>query len=111
MTDHHPIVLMPEVLQQFRSKAPASGWFRDQWIALEAAKWGADQELEACCVWLNGGSNIDYDTARLLRVARRPKQPSLKQQALRELSNINDDEKIDGHAYDTIRQALEQLND
>jgi hypothetical protein len=38
----------------------------------ELAQQIADQELEACCEWLNGGSKIDYDCAALLRAARRP---------------------------------------
>lgn len=38
----------------------------------ELAQQIADQELEACCRWLNGGSKIDYDCAALLRAARRP---------------------------------------
>jgi len=40
-------------------------------FATLAAQWGADQELQACCEWLNGGSKIDYDTAALLRAHRR----------------------------------------
>ena len=43
--------------------------------------------------------------------ARRPKPPSLKEQALAELVDAYDEDKIDDTAYDTIRRALEQLND
>ncbi len=74
---------------------------------------GADAELEACCEWLNGGSKIDYDTAALLRAARRPKPPSLKEQALDALAHIatgpNPTAFLD--CQDTIRRALEQLDD
>ena len=72
-------------------------------LAAKAAQWGADQELEACC------AEVSWFTADKLRAARRPKPPSLKEQALRELGDIYNDEKIDGHAYNTIHQALEAL--
>jgi len=41
----------------------------------EIAQWGADQELEACCEWLNA----DPELAQELRTSRRPKLPSLKE--------------------------------
>ena len=81
-----------------------------QHIATAAARWGADQELEACCEWMRErGLHPEY--WRDLRAARRPKPPSLEEQALRELGDVYNDEKIDDHVYDTIRRALEQLND
>ena len=79
-------------------------------IATHAVQWGADQELEACCLWLNGGSKIDYDTAALLRAARRPKPPSLKESALNALEHILRHSQTD-HGANTIRRALEALDD
>jgi hypothetical protein len=72
---------------------------------------GADQELEACCEWLS-----KYRTGLLaadLRYVRRPKPPSLKEQALEQLGCIQTDlNKFGmGISTDTIRRALEQLND
>jgi len=56
----------------------------EQYIAARAAQWGADQELEACCHEVQdmyiGGSR--------LRAARRPKPPTLKEQALEQLDGI-----------------------
>ena len=82
-------------------------------IANEAAQWGADQELEACCKWL---FENDYDVAPVcLRATRRPKPPSLKEQALEALQFV--DEKLDlslhnhCNAIHTIRRALEALDD
>jgi hypothetical protein len=75
-----------------------------------AAQWGADQELEACCEWLDreGWSG----ESRQLRAARRPKPPSLKEQAL---ALINHDPAnqpfLSDKGIDTIRRALEQLDD
>jgi hypothetical protein len=86
-------------------------------IATQAAQWGADQELEACCLWLNGGSKIDYDTAALLRAARRPEPPSLKEQALKTLENAPGPDYpkvmtvLDADQHALIRRALEQLDD
>jgi hypothetical protein len=39
-------------------------------IATQAARWGADQELEACCEWTR--DNDGYDAALALRADRRP---------------------------------------
>ena len=81
--------------------------------ATELAQQIADQELEACCEWLNGGSKIDYDTAALLRAARRPKPPSLKEQVYAALDAYiygNPDHGDKQNTYNTIRRALEQLD-
>jgi hypothetical protein len=79
-----------------------------------AAQWGADQELEACLLWLR-----KYRTkllaADLLYVRRPdPKPPSLKAQALVELEEIMTElHKSTGSAFvaPAIRRALEQLPD
>ncbi len=71
---------------------------------------GADAELEACCEWLDleGWSG----ESRQLCAARRPKAPSLKEQAL---ALINHDPAnqpfLSDKGIDTIRRALEQLPD
>jgi hypothetical protein len=81
-------------------------------IANEAAQWGADQELEACCKWtaIVGGADA-------LRAARRPKPPSLKEQAMAalreacEMANDRPPEGISNDQIDIIRCALEALDD
>jgi hypothetical protein len=73
----HPITPPPELVQQW-----ASEWMqqqslnRDNFMATRASQYGSDQELEACCEWLDreGWSG----ESRQLRAARRPKPPSLK---------------------------------
>jgi hypothetical protein len=76
-------------------------------IATLAAQWGADQELEACLgevSFLNSQALADR-----VRSARRPKPPSLKEQALAELAEW---ENVMDIAPDSpIRRALEQLDD
>ena len=73
----HPITPPPELVQQW-----ASEWMqqqslnRDNFMATRASQYGADQELEACCEWLDteGWSG----ESRQLRAARRSEPPSLK---------------------------------
>ena len=107
-----PITPPPELVEQWVAEiwhegTPVRVALSDEHIATRAAQWGADQELEACCLWLNGGSKIDHDTAALLRVARRPKPPSLKEQALAELAEWEN--VMDIASGSPIRRALEQL--
>jgi hypothetical protein len=107
MTNQHPITPPPELVEQWHSNSPLD---RGSTVATLAAQWGADQELEACCEWLNGGSKIDYDTAALLRAHRRPKLQSLKEQALDVLEDLsNGIETAD--SWFLIQSALEQLDD
>ncbi len=81
----------------------------DQLVFALAAQWGADQELEACCKWM------DLDglpsEARQLRVARRPKPPSLKEQALLAIDTAVADDRLSADVANVIRCALEQLDD
>jgi hypothetical protein len=78
-------------------------------IATQAARWGADQELEACCEWFVGDW-ADIETADKLRNARRPKPLSLKERALQAWAAVEagtDDQT----AMAVIRRALEALDD
>ena len=86
-------------------------------IAVKAAQWGADQELEACCEWFQEfyetESWVKHDLKHL-RTARRPKPLSLKKQALTALHAVAtgaDDTREQHQDFDTIRQALEALDD
>ena len=80
-------------------------------IATQAARWGADQELEACCQWAD--FHCSKDLALDLRDARRPKPRSLKQQALDLIDGCKDPhgDCLDDAALDIIRRALEQLDE
>ena len=104
---NHPITPPPELVQQWASDfygatiAPGEASID---IATQVARWGADQELDACCKWLE--CNYNYPQANPLRVARRPKPPSLKEQALDELTSA---ERLYPADWSTIRRALEAL--
>jgi hypothetical protein len=109
MTNQHPIPSPPDALvRQWQREANHNEAMFPQ-VAIKAAQWGADQELQACCEWLQD-PDLNVDTYKL-RIARRPKPPTDKELALRELGDAYDKGKIDDTTYDTIRKALEQLND
>jgi hypothetical protein len=73
-------------------------------IAQLAYQMGADVELEACCQWLHSAGNFELGI-KSLRAARRPKPPTLKEQALAILDDCN----LDAAHENTLRRALEAL--
>jgi hypothetical protein len=108
----------PELVQQWiestRSDDCIGAYPADleQQICVLAAQYGADQELEACCEWFVR-EWTDVETADALRAARRPKPPSLKEQALALIDECTDPQGdyLDDNALSIIRRALEQLPD
>jgi hypothetical protein len=115
---NYPITPPPELVQQWMTEAHDQPPGPDaRVIATQAARWAADQELEACCEWVSQWCGRWSDGSRPedgLRAARRPKPPTLKEQALAQLDAIQldlDNSNIYGANTDTIRRALEQLND
>ena len=106
MIDQHPITPPPELVLQWREESSTGELhFSPQYLATQAARWGADQELEACCKWLV--CNYNYPEAgNPLRGARRPKPPTPKEQALDELTSA---ERLYPADWSTIRRALEAL--
>jgi hypothetical protein len=99
----HPITPPPELVEQWMQ---AHSTKYD--LARQAAQWGANQELEACCEWLPKATGW---SGNYLRKHRRPKPPSLKEQALKALDHIcvNHSKATDHEC--TIRRALEALDD
>jgi hypothetical protein len=113
----HPIAPPPELVQHLCDKAilhAADGAKRGEievWLIQEAFRAGADQELEACIAWFDTYIPGYELVADRLRAARRPKPPSLKEQALEMLENTWKGGHISNNAAQTIRRALEQLPD
>ena len=112
--DPHPAIPPSDLLKSWEDK-----WFNEEEHAdvllIQAFQAGADEELEACCEWVKGR---DWTwTPADLRAARRPKPPSLKQQALdllktdlepgQEVASIT----LPAKSIDTIRRALESIPD
>jgi hypothetical protein len=120
MTYQHPNTPPPELVQQWAHEWHCSGNTNGNgftyFVATRAAQWGADQELEACVQWIatpcNAGVGADIASwlATDLRAARRPKPPSLKEQALQAINAIDAGTDRLGDS-DIIRRALEQLPD
>ena len=117
MDQQHPITPPPELrrlwAQQARRMDP---WDSVAWlehVSTQAARWGADQELEACCA----AEHAVYGKgkANWLRSLRRPKPPSLAEDALKALQDqIDTSFKISSEAQeraDLIRAALERLKE
>jgi hypothetical protein len=114
MTEH-PITPPPELIQrwseQFEAGRSLYAMFEDIYRA------GADAELEACYMEIIDGEGRFYidetsDRVRLtedLWTTRRPKPPSLKEQALEALDEEQAELSIQN--YKLIRAVLESLPD
>jgi hypothetical protein len=126
MTQQHPITppeeLVASMIQQAFNPLGATGLsnpdqltgaFAD--LVTRAAQWGADQELEGCIDWMKslGYWGDDGKAIPALRAARRPQPPSLKERALQALAeaDLGSTEAEWSQRFDTIRRALEQLDD
>ena len=119
MTQEHPITPSPELLKHWEDQHFDESENYDVML-IQAYQAGADQELEACCEWFQEfyktESWVKHDLKHF-RDARRPKPPSLKEQALQAAQRFyanghedcNDEEVKDD--FDIIRRALESLPD
>jgi hypothetical protein len=112
----HPITPPPELVERLRNDAPRE--IRDAFVTRErhliiaAYCAGADQELEACVKWIED-CGYHPSVPEDLRAARRPKPPSLAEQALEALDQADKglNESEWQQRSDTIRRALERLQE
>ena len=117
MTNQHPITPPPELVLQWSLESqdehqPTVAYSMVGLLAAKAARWGADQELEACVEWFDNQSLVYHrDLEHTLRTARRPKPPSLKAQALLVIDTAVNDYRMSSDAASIIRRALEALDD
>jgi hypothetical protein len=108
----HPITPPLELVQQWmdeyiKTKPNCAG---PELIANRAAQWGADQELEACCEWLdrnNQWARVDLDE---LREGRRPNPLSIKEQALLAIDTAVADDRLSADVANVVRRALNETN-
>ena len=105
----HTFTPPPELVQQWTDEiyggpgvVAASD---DICLAKLAAQWGADQELEACCLLMDDWGLEASD----LRSARRPSRHTLARIALQMLGTIERDAHYLPEITNTIRRALEAL--
>ena len=138
MTDQHPITPPPELVEQWEAETAHTTKDETWHVAVQAARWGADQqlkldaeqiaqaytagadqELEACCdhsrdyQWgfVDRPDGTQMHRAVDLELARRPKPPSLNKVALQMLGTIERDAHYLPEITDTIRRALEGATD
>jgi hypothetical protein len=73
----HPITPPPELVQEWFDEASRDGTGWPSKVAIAAAQWGADLELEECCEWLHWQNLATHpELIPSLRAARRPKPPN-----------------------------------
>jgi hypothetical protein len=108
-----PITPPPELRDKWLDGAPNTSVY--DYLIDNAAQWGADQELEATLGLMETLNirGVDY-----IRNARRPKPPSLKEQALQVLRPLSNPVMPGTPEYrlyepqaEIIRRALEALDD
>jgi hypothetical protein len=125
MTQEHPIVPPPELVEQWWEESNRRQYTvseAEDYVVSMAAQWGADQQLAEDAKWLDHNAlNEPYlritPVGESLKEAMRPNLPSLKEQALEALKHAPGPDypnpitllTADEHAL--IRRALEQLDD
>jgi hypothetical protein len=117
MTQEHPITPPPELVEQWagRLAQKMASLCISKHVATQAARWGADQELEACCEYLTrcaAWEPWEPEDIQEMRDLRRPEPPSLKEEAIDTLHLIRDHLPADMYEKSfLIRRALESLPD
>jgi hypothetical protein len=112
----NPIIPPPELVEKWYDSIPGSSTDWKHQFADQAAQWGADQELEACKQYMHDQDWFMSPTLRMsqLHNARRPKPPTLKEQALAALRDspvdpVNETLQLSADVELIIRRALEAL--
>jgi hypothetical protein len=116
VSNQHPITPPPELVQEWCHQEgdeikTSPRWF--QIVATQAARWGADQELEAILKLAGEPPLLEWDRCFVasLREERRPKPPTLKERAQAELDRLIALIPTEGAIAmaEPIRKALEAL--
>lgn len=96
----HPITPPPELIAKWAGSM--CGYY-------EAARWGADEELEACKQWLTLRNYAGLAIELGLCMRNKPKPPSLKEKALAVIENFAICDHLTPNNEAILRQALEAL--
>ena len=105
----HPVTPPLELVEQWTDMFSS---LSDHAVFSLAARWGADQELEACLLWVGDGRRENLSQVIALRAARRPNPPTLKAQALEQYAHIERILRDHGYVLDgCVMEALEALDD
>ena len=116
MTDH-PITPPPELVEQWYNECPEANEASLPYVATQAARWGADQELLACGKYLERCAAWEEEDVTEMYDYRRPRPLSLKEQALEAArrfyakghEDCTDEEVKDD--FEVLCRALEALDD
>jgi hypothetical protein len=122
MTQQHPITPSSKLAAEWVAEIYGDPAIPLHPITLQlverAARWGADQELEACCEWLFKDPAthdlVGRETRYLdfeLRAARRPKPLSLKERAQRGLAKMIENGHLSPDLAAEIRAVVEMAPD
>ena len=125
MSTEHPITPSGDVIEALRSQAPQCdvdagvNKVRETQLVIAAYRAGADYELEEILLYPGEEPEdcryFDWVLAANIRAWRRPKPPSLAEDALKALQDqIDTSFKISSEAQEranTIRRALERLQE
>ena len=119
MTQEHPITPPPELAQQWARTFYETSTTPGNWAiatATQAARWGADQQLEQAAKWLDTCALFSAHLTitppgDALRQAMRPKPPSLKDEVKQIIDCLVEGDCLNDEDETTLRRALEQLND
>ncbi|NBX50571.1 hypothetical protein EBT25_11695 [bacterium] len=115
MTQEHPITPPPELVRQWLGEffgCTVSGELSDseRFLATRAAQWGADKELLACGNYLKQCAVWEEEDVTEFYNYRRPKPPSLKEQALKEIKELAR-EAVTGCNLDILERAIKSIPD
>lgn len=113
--NNHPITPPPELVEQWDSECE-SDIDAAMYLAIQAARWGADQQLEECeKYWMTHG--ISPEGVVRMREHLRPTPSSLAEQALTHIDAILNGNPRKSTLMDKIealrlsRRALERLRE
>jgi hypothetical protein len=104
----HPITPPPELVKQWLTEGHHQDYCSVTEHAIaQAARWGADQELEACVKWIED-CGYHPSVPEDFRNARRPEPPNKKQRGLTalEATNLKKDDPL---LYQEILNAIKAL--
>ena len=115
MTQEHPITPPPELVQQWWDGTHGA-LYEFEAVTTQAARWGADQQLEQDAKWLDTCALFSEHLTitppgDALRQAMRPKPPSLKDEVKQIIDCLVEGDCLNDEDETTLRRALEQLND
>jgi hypothetical protein len=112
MTINHSITPSEEMIEIWKDIAN-NAWNPLTCLAIQAAEWGADQELEACCsialtALVCGTKQQRRNLVSQIREMRRPK--TLQERALSVIDNAVITKQLSVGAAAIVRQALNANN-